>query len=77
MTRDLQEIKQGLAQIRAALDLLESFVADYEGRMVNVLPREDVKFYRAPDDEVIAGSGIGELASLNDTIRQAAEAISR
>ena len=37
MTRDLQEIKQGLAQVRAALYLLESFIAEYETRTVNIL----------------------------------------
>ncbi len=75
MTRDLQEIKKGLAQIRAALDLLETFVAEYESRMVNVLPQEDVKFYRADDDAVIAGPGLGELTSLNKTINETAEAL--
>ncbi len=75
MTRDLQEIKQGLAQIRAALNLLESFVAEYEGRMVNVLPREDVQFYQASDDDVISGSGIGELVSMNEKIHETAEAL--
>src|SRR5690242_5809555 len=64
MTRDLQEIKEGLAQIRAALNLLEKFVAEYEARTVNILPCEDVKFYAATDDEVIEGSGIGETVSL-------------
>ncbi len=77
MTRDLQEIKKGLAQIRAALNLLETFVAEYESRMVNVLPQEDVKFYRADDDAVISGAGIGTLASLNETIHETAEALSR
>jgi hypothetical protein len=77
MTRDLQEIKHGLSQIRAALDLLEKFVAEYESRTVNILPREDVKFYNSPDDDVISGAGMGELASLNDAIRQTARAMSR
>lgn len=73
MTRDLQQIKQGLAQVRAALTLLETFVADYEARMVNVLPVEDVHLYRASDDAVIDGSGIGEVTSLQQTIRQTAK----
>jgi hypothetical protein len=73
MTRDLQEIKQGLAQVRAALSLLESFIADYETRTVNILPSEDVKVYTACDDDVISGPGIGELKSLNQAIHEAAE----
>jgi hypothetical protein len=73
MTRDLEQIKQGIAQIRAALSLLETFVGEYESRMVNIDPREDVKFYRAGDDDIISGSGIGELKSLNQTLRHAAE----
>ena len=73
MTRDLQEIKQGLAQVRAALSLLESFIAEYETRTVNILPAEDVKFCTASDDEVISGTGIGELKSLNQAIHDAAE----
>ena len=73
MTRDLQEIKQGLAQVRAALNLMEKFIAEYETRSVNILPTEDVKFYSAPDDEVIAGAGIGELQSLNNAIHKTAE----
>jgi hypothetical protein len=72
MNRDLQEIKQGLAQVRAALNLLEKFIADYEARSVNILPCEDVKFYAAADDEVIEGAGVGETASLNQAIHQAA-----
>jgi hypothetical protein len=72
MTHDFEEIKQGLAQARAALNLLEKLIADYESRMVNILPCEDVKFYAAPDDEVISGSGIGELKSLNQAIRETA-----
>jgi hypothetical protein len=72
MTCDLQQIKQGLAQIRAALELLESFVADYEARSVNILPVEDVGFHRATDDEIIAGAGLGELTSLNQAVHQAA-----
>lgn len=72
MTRDLQEIKQGLAQARAALNLLERFIADYEARIVNILPAEDVKFYRVPDDEVIEGAGGGELQSLNEVIHDTA-----
>ena len=77
MTRDLQQIKQGLAQVRAALTLLEKFVADYETRTVNILPTEDVKFYSATDDEVISGAGIGELKSLNQSIHDAAEDLAR
>jgi hypothetical protein len=73
MTRDLQEIKQGLAQVRAALSLLESFIAEYETRTVNILPSEDVKVYTACDDDVISGPGIGELKSLNQAIHDAAE----
>jgi hypothetical protein len=73
MTRDLQAIKQGLAQARAALDLLEKMIGEYESRMVNVLPAEDVKLYRASDDDVISGPGLGELASLNETFRETAE----
>jgi hypothetical protein len=75
MTRDLQQIKQGLAQIRAALELLESFIADYEARSVNTLPVEDVGFCRATDEEIIGGAGLGELTSLTQTIRQAAQEI--
>jgi hypothetical protein len=73
MNRDLQDIKQGLAQVRAALSLLESFIADYETRTVNILPSEDVKVYTACDDDVISGPGIGELKSLNQAIHEAAE----
>ncbi len=73
MTRDLQEIKQGLAQARAALDLLEKFIADYEARTVNILPSEDVKFYKSSDDDVISGPGVGETSSLNTAIHTAAE----
>ncbi len=72
MTRDLEQIKQGLAQIRAALNLMEKFIGEYESRMVNIDPREDVKFYRASDDDIISGPGLGELESLNEAIRQAA-----
>lgn len=75
MTRDLQEIKQGLAQVRAALDLLEKFIAEHESRSVNILPCEDVKFYSAQDDEVISGPGIGELKSLNQAIHEVAEEV--
>jgi hypothetical protein len=75
MTRDLQQIKQGLAQISAALELLESFVAQYEARSVNTLPVEDVSFCRAADEDIIGGAGLGELTSLNQTIRQAAQQI--
>ncbi len=73
MTHDLQEIKQGLAQARAALNLLEKFIAQYESRIVNILPHEDVKFYTATDEEVISGAGIGELRSLNDEIHATAK----
>lgn len=76
MTRDLQEIKKGLAQARAALNLLEELIAGYESRMVNVLPAEDVKFYTASDEAVISGPGIGELRSLNQTIHEAAGKLS-
>ena len=73
MTRDLEQIKQGLAQARAALDLLETLIGEYESRMVNVLPAEDVKFYGASDDDVISGPGLGELSSLNQTFHKTAE----
>jgi hypothetical protein len=72
MTRDLQQIKQGLAQIRSALALLENFIAEYEARSVNTLPVEDVGFCRAPDDSIIGGAGLGELTSLNETIHRVA-----
>ena len=75
MTHDIQEIKKGLAQVRAALELLEKFVAEYETRTVNVLPCEDVRFYRAAADEIISGAGIGPTESLNEAIHNAAEAI--
>ncbi len=73
MTRDLQQIKQGLAQVRSALNLLETFIAEYEARMVNVLPCEDVQLYQATDDAVIEGSGIGEVTSIQQVIRQTAK----
>jgi hypothetical protein len=73
MTRDLQQIKQGLAQIRAALNLLEEFIAEYEARSANTLPVEDVKFYAAADDDIINGDGLGELTSINQTIHHAAQ----
>lgn len=75
MTRDLQQIKQGLAQVRAALELLESFIAEYEARSVNTLPVEDVGFYQATDEAIIGGAGLGELTSLNQVVRQAAQEI--
>ncbi len=75
MTRDLQEIKQGLAQARAALNLLEKFIAEYESRIVNILPTEDVKFYSAGDDQIISGEGLGPVTSLNQTVHDTAEAI--
>jgi hypothetical protein len=73
MTRDLEEIKQGLAQVRATLNLLEKFIAEYEARTVNILPCENVNFYRATDDEVIEGAGIGELTSITQAIQEAAQ----
>jgi hypothetical protein len=73
MTRDLQEIKQGLAQVKAALSLLESFIAEYETRTVNTLPSEDVRLYTASDDDIISGPGIGEMKSLNQAIHDAAD----
>ena len=73
MNRDLQEIKQGLAQVRIALSLLERFIDEYETRIVNILPTEDVNFYTASDDDVISGAGIGELKSLNKALHDAAE----
>jgi len=73
MTRDLQQIKQGLAQVRSALNLLETFIAEYEARMVNVLPCEDVQLYHATDDAVIEGAGVGEVTSLQQVIRQTAK----
>ena len=72
MTRDLEEIKQGLAQVRSTLNLLEKFIAEYEARTVNILPCENVTFYRATDDEVIEGAGIGEVTSLTQAIQEAA-----
>jgi hypothetical protein len=72
MTRDILEVKKGIAQARAALNLLEKFIAEYEGRTVNVLPREDVVFYRAEDDDIIVGQGLGDLTSLNEAIRECA-----
>lgn len=72
MTRDLQQIKQGLAQIRAVLNLLEEFVAEYEARTVNILPIEDVQACATADDDIIAGAGLGELTSLNQAIHQTA-----
>jgi hypothetical protein len=77
MTRDLQQIKQGLAQARAALDLLDQFIAEYETRIVNALPAEDVKFYAAGDDEIISGSGIGKLNSLGEAIHRAAKELAQ
>ncbi len=77
MNRDIQEIKKGIAQAKAALTLLEKFVTEYEGRKVNILPTEDVVFYQSPDDEVIAGAGIGKLDdSLNQAIHACAEELS-
>ena len=73
MTRDLEQIKQGLAQVRAALNLLETFIAEYETRTMNVLPCEDVKLYQASDDAVIEGPGIGDATSLQQAIRKTAE----
>jgi hypothetical protein len=73
MTRDLQEIKRGLAQAREALNLLERFIAEYEARVVNMLPCEDVAFYRASDDDVISGAGIGPLTTITETLRGTAD----
>jgi hypothetical protein len=72
MTRDIIEIKKGIAQAKAALTLLETFIAEYEGRTVNILPQEEVRFYRAEDDAVIVGPGLGDLSSLNEAIRECA-----
>lgn len=77
MTRDLHEIKKGIAQARQALQLLETLIGEYESRMVNILPREDVKLYQAPDDEIIAGDGIGALKSLNQTLHETAKELQR
>jgi len=73
MTRDILEIRKGIAQAKSALDLLEKFITDYEGRMVNVLPQEEVVFYRAEDDAIIAGNGFGAHDSLTKAIRSCAE----
>ncbi len=73
MNRDLQEIKRGIAQARAALNLMEKFIGELESRMVNILPVEDVQFYKASDDEIISGSGLGELTSMNEAIRKTAD----
>jgi len=73
MIRDLQEIKKGLAQARIALSLLEKFIDEYETRIVNILPTEDVKFYTASYDDVISGPGIGELTSLTQALHDAAK----
>jgi hypothetical protein len=75
MTRDLQEIKAGLAQVRAALNLLERFIAEYEARSVNILPTEDVKFCSASDDELISSPGLGELTSLTESIHATAQSL--
>jgi hypothetical protein len=77
MTRDLQQIKQGIAQARQALNLLESMIGEWESRMVNILPREDVKFYKGSDDEIISGDGLGPLTSLNENLRATAEELQR
>ncbi len=76
MTRDIQEIKKGIAQARAALNLLEKFITEYEGRRVNVLPTEDVVFHQADDDSVIAGNGFGQVDSLGQAIHDCAEELS-
>jgi hypothetical protein len=73
MTRDLEQIKRGIAQAREALNLLDTLIGEWESRMVNILPREDVKFYSATDDDVISGDGLGSLKSLNETLRATAE----
>ena len=75
MTRDLQEIKRGLAQARAALNLLERFIAEYEARIVNMLPTEEVAFYNATDDDVINGNGLGPLSTMTQALQQTAEEI--
>jgi hypothetical protein len=72
MTRDILEIKKGIAQAKAALTLLEKFISEYEGRTVNILPCEDVRFYKANDEEIIVGEGVGALTSLNEAIRDCA-----
>lgn len=72
MTRDLEEIKRGIAQARAALTLLEKFIGEYEARMVNILPREDVAFSKASDEQLIAGEGFGSLESLNHALKTTA-----
>jgi hypothetical protein len=77
MTRDLQEIKRGIAQARLALDLLDSMIGQWESRMVNILPCEDVSFYKASDDEIISGDGLGALESLNDNLRATAGQLQR
>lgn len=73
MTRDILEIRKGIAQAKAALELLEKFLTEYEGRTVNILPHEDVVFYHADDDQVIAGQGVGTETSLNQAIHACAE----
>ncbi len=75
MTRDLHEIKRGIAQARAALDLMEKFIGELESRMVNILPVEDVQFYKATDDDIITGPGLGELTSMNEAIRNTADSM--
>lgn len=76
MTRDIQEIKRGIAQAQAALNLLEKFITEYEGRTVNVLPTEDVAFYKTDDDSLIAGKGFGQVDSLGQAIRDCAGKLS-
>jgi hypothetical protein len=72
MTRDILEIKKGIAQAKAALTLLEKFISEYEGRSVNILPSEEVRFYTADDEKVIVGDGLGPLTSLGEAIRDCA-----
>jgi hypothetical protein len=71
MTRDILEIKKGIAQAKAALTLLEKFISEYEGRSVNI-PSEEVRFYTADDEKVIVGDGLGPLTSLGEAIRDCA-----
>ncbi len=57
--------------------MLEKFVAEYEGRTVNILPTEDVVFYKTDDDSVIAGKGFGQGDSLGQAIRDCAEEMAK
>ena len=62
-----------MAQVRAALNLLEKFIAEYETRTVNIFPPKMSSSTPRSDDDVISGAGIGELKSLNQAIHDAAE----